>query len=223
MPEASLLGTSTTVLHLRRYKPIFKVLVLSIESQSCWTNLQVIRRGGSHNWLDFSHEFRHLRLFFKAHFQDYLCYLARDGSLMVLRRYAYVEFTEPNLVAQALVLNESLFRGRNLKVGYNRKCRKKNCWLTDTSLGRTQANKPAWDDSRCSRSRRSSWRRSWWLWIWKGRLPTGKRRRLSRRLPGPRQRIRAVLSAKVAQVQDARLEGLKKSRRKFYGMAEDKR
>jgi len=30
--------------------------------------------------------------------------------------YAYVEFTEPNLVAQALVMNESLFRGRNLKV-----------------------------------------------------------------------------------------------------------
>ncbi|KAK4697160.1 polyadenylate-binding protein 2, partial [Lecanoromycetidae sp. Uapishka_2] len=30
--------------------------------------------------------------------------------------YAYVEFTEPQLVAQALVLNESIFRGRNLKV-----------------------------------------------------------------------------------------------------------
>jgi len=30
--------------------------------------------------------------------------------------YAYVEFVEPSLVAQALVLNESLFRGRNLKV-----------------------------------------------------------------------------------------------------------
>ncbi|PQE26846.1 polyadenylate-binding 2 protein [Rutstroemia sp. NJR-2017a BVV2] len=30
--------------------------------------------------------------------------------------YAYVEFTEPSLVAQALVLNESLFKGRNLKV-----------------------------------------------------------------------------------------------------------
>jgi hypothetical protein len=45
-----------------------------------------------------------------------LCYLARDGPLTVSRRYAYVEFTEPNLVAQALVLNESLFRGRNLKV-----------------------------------------------------------------------------------------------------------
>ena len=28
-----------------------------------------------------------------------------------------MEFTEPNLVAQALVLNESIFRGRNLKVG----------------------------------------------------------------------------------------------------------
>ncbi|CAI6338392.1 unnamed protein product [Periconia digitata] len=30
--------------------------------------------------------------------------------------YAYVEFTEPSLVSQALVLDESSFRGRNLKV-----------------------------------------------------------------------------------------------------------
>ena len=30
--------------------------------------------------------------------------------------YAYVEFTDPNLVTQALVLNESVFRGRNIKV-----------------------------------------------------------------------------------------------------------
>ncbi|RDW61046.1 hypothetical protein BP5796_02393 [Coleophoma crateriformis] len=30
--------------------------------------------------------------------------------------YAYVEFSEPTLVAQALVLNESVFKGRNLKV-----------------------------------------------------------------------------------------------------------
>ncbi|KAI8296898.1 hypothetical protein K4K59_003880 [Colletotrichum sp. SAR11_240] len=30
--------------------------------------------------------------------------------------YAYVEFTEPSLVAQALVLNESIFKGRNIKV-----------------------------------------------------------------------------------------------------------
>jgi len=30
--------------------------------------------------------------------------------------YAYVEFSEPSLVTQALVLNESVFRGRNLKV-----------------------------------------------------------------------------------------------------------
>jgi hypothetical protein len=34
----------------------------------------------------------------------------------MVRRYAYVEFSEPDLVTQALVLNESLFRGRNLKV-----------------------------------------------------------------------------------------------------------
>ncbi|EPE10045.1 polyadenylate-binding protein 2 [Ophiostoma piceae UAMH 11346] len=30
--------------------------------------------------------------------------------------YAYVEFSEPSLVAQALVLNESVFKGRNIKV-----------------------------------------------------------------------------------------------------------
>lgn len=31
-------------------------------------------------------------------------------------RYAYVEFSSPDLVAQALVLNDSVFRGRNIKV-----------------------------------------------------------------------------------------------------------
>jgi len=30
--------------------------------------------------------------------------------------YAYVEFSEPNLIANALVLNDSMFKGRNLKV-----------------------------------------------------------------------------------------------------------
>ena len=38
---------------------------------------------------------------------------------MVQSRYAYVEFAEPALVASAIVLNESQFRGRNLKVGAN--------------------------------------------------------------------------------------------------------
>lgn len=32
------------------------------------------------------------------------------------RRYAYVEFSDPSLVTEALVLNESQFRGRALKV-----------------------------------------------------------------------------------------------------------
>lgn len=40
----------------------------------------------------------------------------KDTSLMGVCRYAYVEFTEPNLVANAIVLNESIFRGRSLKV-----------------------------------------------------------------------------------------------------------
>lgn len=39
-------------------------------------------------------------------------------TVLIKHSYAYVEFTEPNLVAQALVLNESMFRGRNLKVCY---------------------------------------------------------------------------------------------------------
>lgn len=34
----------------------------------------------------------------------------------MLHSYAYVEFTEPSLVAQALVLNDSVLKGRNIKV-----------------------------------------------------------------------------------------------------------
>lgn len=34
--------------------------------------------------------------------------------------FAYVEFSEPSLVTQALVLNESVFRGRNIKVYISR-------------------------------------------------------------------------------------------------------
>lgn len=39
-------------------------------------------------------------------------------SLTAYCRYAYVEFTEPNLVGNAVVLNESIFRGRSLKVSW---------------------------------------------------------------------------------------------------------
>ena len=35
---------------------------------------------------------------------------------MSVCRYAYVEFTEPSLVNEALVLDNSQFRNRNLKV-----------------------------------------------------------------------------------------------------------
>lgn len=35
---------------------------------------------------------------------------------MLFYSYAYVEFTEPSLVAQALVLNDSVLKGRNIKV-----------------------------------------------------------------------------------------------------------
>jgi polyadenylate-binding protein 2 len=37
-------------------------------------------------------------------------------ALMSVCRYAYVEFTEPSLVNEALILDNSVFRSRNLKV-----------------------------------------------------------------------------------------------------------
>ncbi|MCJ1475257.1 cytoplasmic RNA-binding protein [Lambiella insularis] len=48
--------------------------------------------------------------------------------------YAYVEFTEPHLVAQALVLNESVFRGRNLKVSFSYTQDPSNTSVVDASL-----------------------------------------------------------------------------------------
>ena len=60
-------------------------------------------------------------------------------------RYAYVEFTEPSLVSEALVLDNSQFRNRNLKVSqysYNQKA----SLLTRT--GRSQAYQHARHDKR---------------------------------------------------------------------------
>lgn len=45
-----------------------------------------------------------------------LYYSTYTDSAIYHNSYAYVEFTEPSLVAQALVLNESVFKGRNIKV-----------------------------------------------------------------------------------------------------------
>lgn len=50
---------------------------------------------------------------------------------MGVSRYAYVEFSEPALVNHALVLNESQFRGRNLKVSW-----RQNRWMNSAN-GRT--------------------------------------------------------------------------------------
>ena len=61
--------------------------------------------------------------------------------------YAYVEFSEPNLVTQALVLNESVFRGRNIKV-FAPIQRLKIGPDADIRLGRSKTNKLTWYDSR---------------------------------------------------------------------------
>jgi len=42
-------------------------------------------------------------------------YLTTDAN-WAHRRYAYVEFSEPSLVNNAIVLNDSVFHNRNLKV-----------------------------------------------------------------------------------------------------------
>jgi hypothetical protein len=111
---------------------------------------------------------------------------------MSVCRYAYVEFTEPSLVNEALVLDNSVFRSRNLKVNTQGSPDNGN---TDFQIGRTKANEPTRHDSRRTRwrtSRRTWWRRIRWSWLtirrswrrWLRRrwLPT-TRRRLPWRLP----------------------------------------
>lgn len=41
----------------------------------------------------------------------------------IFDRYAYVEFAESSSVTNAMVLNESLFRGRQLSVSFELACR----------------------------------------------------------------------------------------------------
>ena len=72
-----------------------------------------------------------------------------------------MEFTEPQLVAQALVLNESMFRGRNLKVGALSCSNAAVAHVVDE--GRPKANKP---------TRNDPWR-TWWSRWW---ASTRKRR-----------------------------------------------
>lgn len=108
----------------------------------------------------------------------------------MIYRYAYVEFAEPSLVAQALVLNESVFRGRNLKVSrmieaIDRLNDTHTLWFT----GRPQAYQPARHEPR-------SWTRWiprwWWSGVpWRFCAPW----RLSRWLPWPGSRLCALLRA----------------------------
>lgn len=78
--------------------------------------------------------------------------------------YAYVEFSEPSLVTQALVLNESVFRSRNLKVCCARLNGRSGKLGTDNLLaGRPQAHQPPRHEPwRTWRSRWPSW---WSRWL----------------------------------------------------------
>lgn len=55
--------------------------------------------------------------FFLSYLSCLFWFVMLFKHLLTRLRYAYVEFAEPSLVAQALVLNDSVFRGRNIKVG----------------------------------------------------------------------------------------------------------
>jgi len=81
--------------------------------------------------------------------------------------YAYVEFTEPSLVTQALVLNDSMFRSRAIKVrSMMVLCGGQTLIL---AVGCSQAYKLAWHDTRRTWwRRRSRWPKRWprrWLWL----------------------------------------------------------
>jgi hypothetical protein len=58
----------------------------------------------------------HARAASRSSFATWQEFGRKIGTLMSVCRYAYVEFTEPTLVNQALVLDNSVFRERNLKV-----------------------------------------------------------------------------------------------------------
>lgn len=81
--------------------------------------------------------------------------------------YAYVEFSEPNLVTQAIVMNESVFRGRNIKVHMDSTRRGVHTQLTNVA-GCPQTHKSARHDAWRKRwrwQRRPSWRPRWSAWL----------------------------------------------------------
>ena len=89
----------TMLRHPKRFNNTLLHAVPSTESQSCSTSSRVPRG---------------------SFFSQFLLYSpfspGSDTIHCTNDRYAYVEFAEPSLVAQAVLLNESMFRGRLLKV-----------------------------------------------------------------------------------------------------------
>lgn len=100
MLGVSSLVTSTTEPHRRKSRRISRAAALSIASLSFWTSFLVSPKG----------------TFLSQFIRGILCLVFSGLLVLTVYSYAYVEFAEPSLVAQALVLNESVFRGRNLKV-----------------------------------------------------------------------------------------------------------
>lgn len=96
---------SITGRHRRKSNSIFRVVAISTASPFFATNLLDIPKGRS------ARNFRGAPSPSPA-----LISLSHFSLLGILSRYAYVEFADASLVSNAMVLNESLFRGRLIKV-----------------------------------------------------------------------------------------------------------
>ena len=128
-------------------------------------------------------------------------------TVLCYHRYAYVEFAEPSLVAQALVLNESVFRGRNLKVSTPHMLAPWRHWLnpllTWNPLGCSQANQSAGHGSGAW----PGWFPGSWLWPWGLCAPWI----LPWRISGPWSRLRTILDLGYYKT-DCELEGHRRKR-----------
>lgn len=63
-----------------------------------------------------------------------------------MSRYAYVEFAEPSIVQNALVLNESMFRGRLLMVSPSLQALSSRARALMPTIGQGEEDEFAWDE-----------------------------------------------------------------------------
>jgi len=127
-------------LRLKRYRHIFRAVAALIGSPFCATSSLAIQKG-----------------------ELQLVHLLWWPPQTVFVRFAYVEFSDPLFVQHAMVLNESLFRGRLIKVrNLTQYCCMSIVWYSIPHVGNRKTNQFARIYASGSRSRQGdiSWRRA---------------------------------------------------------------